>query len=238
MRAINTTIVAASTAAQSYVSSIEDAYNLFRVSVSAVVTGSGAAGTLQLQGSNDISTANNLPGLQAPTNFFNIGSSVSVSGSAATYAVPVASFSEICCRWVRCKYTSTATGVQTVKPVADVSGSLAGTYFLISDTSGNNYAIWFKVSGSGSAPSVSGYTNVEQDISTNASAATIGTALATTIGALNSSGSFTTSGTTTVQVTNQAAGPFQPMADGNTGFTFAVTTPSGNITMLFNGLGY
>lgn len=136
--------------------------------------------------------------------------------------------------WIRSTWTSTATGVQTIHPVADSAGSLAGTYFLISDeASAHKYAIWFKVSGTGAAPTVTGYTNVEQDISTNDTAATIGAALATTIAALNSTNSFTASGTTTVTVTNKTAGPFTPMSDGlltkATGFTFAVTTGNGSL---------
>lgn len=234
MRCVNTSILNTSTIANSYNSNLEDGYNLFRCSVQAVVTGSGAAGTLQLQGSNDPSN-NNFPTQQVTTNFYNIGSSVAVS-AAGVYDVPS---TDICSRWLRAVYASTATGVQTIMPIADVSGSLAGKYFLISDEgTANKYFIWFKVSGVGTAPTVPGYTGIEQDIANNASASTIGSALATTIAALNSSNSFTTSGTTTVTVTNKAAGPFVPMIDGNTGFTFASTTPTGTIQIQFNALGY
>lgn len=139
---------------------------------------------------------------------------------------------QISAPYIRTVYTPTGAAVQTIAPVPDVAKSLASTYFLLSDeATTNKYAIWFKVSGTGSAPSVSGYTNVEQDISTGDTAATIGAALATTIAALNSTNSFTASGTTTVTVTNKTGGPFTAMTDGTTatGFTFAVTAGSGSV---------
>lgn len=116
----------------------------------------------------------------------------------------------------------------TIAPVADVSGSLAGKYFTMSDGFSNNYVVWFSVSGVGSAPSLTGplngYTAVQQSISTGASAATIGAALVVTIGALNNSNSFTASGTTTVTVTNKLTNSLSPYpVDVNTGFTITVT---------------
>ena len=59
------------------------------------------------------------------------------------------------------------TGVQYITTVADVAGSLASTYFILSNglnEPSGPYAVWFKVSGVGTAPSVSGFTNVEVDI--------------------------------------------------------------------------
>lgn len=156
-----------------------------------------------------------------------LGSTLSATGAAGSGGIDI---DQISFAWLRPTWTSTATATQTIMPVADSSGSLASKYFLIQDTLGNKYAIWFKVSGTGTAPTVAGYTNVEQDISTNATAATIGAALATTIAGLNSSGSFTTAGTTTVTVTNQAAGPFVLASDVNTGFAFAGGTGSGLLT--------
>jgi hypothetical protein len=123
-----------------------------------------------------------------------------------------------------------SAGAATIAPVADVSGSLASTWFRLYDSYGNTFIIWFSVSGVGSAPiGVSG-TLVQQSISTGATAATIGAALVTTIAALPSgiSGvfSFTASGTTTVTVTSTKTVPLAgPPADGAiaTGFTFAQT---------------
>lgn len=119
---------------------------------------------------------------------------------------------------------SSTVGVQTIQPVADVAGSLAGTYFLLQSQSGNKYAMWFKVSGSGSAPVVPGYTASEVDIATGNSAAVVGGALAAAIAALNSGNDFTTSGTTTITVTNKTAGSFTLASDVSTGFTFALVT--------------
>ena len=123
-------------------------------------------------------------------------------------------------------YTTDASGtagVQTITTVADVAGSLAGTYFLLQAQDGNKYAMWFKVSGVGSAPVVAGYTASEVDINTGASAANVGTALKNAINLLNSGLDFSASGTSTVTVTNKQIGSFTQASDGTspTGFTFA-----------------
>lgn len=132
-----------------------------------------------------------------------------------------------------------ASGSATLAPVADVAGSLASKYFSLYDNYGNTFIIWFSVSGVGSAPiGVSG-TLVQQTISSGATAATIGAALVTTIGALPSgvSGvfSFTASGTTSVTVTATKALPLAgPPADGPTGlatgFAFALVNSTTNLT--------
>lgn len=110
-------------------------------------------------------------------------------------------------------------GVVTIAPVADVSGSLASTYFALYDSYGNTFVIWFSVSGLGSQPQLgpsapvgsTGLQYVQQTISTGATAATIGTALATTIANLPSgisgTNAFTATGTTTVTVTSTAFAP-------------------------------
>lgn len=131
-------------------------------------------------------------------------------------------------------------GAVTIAPVADVSGSLASTWFRLYDGYGNTFIIWFSVSGVGAAPTGVSGTLVQQSISTGDTAATIGTALATTIAALPSgvSGvfSFTTAGTTTVTVTSTQTNPYGPLpgapADGAipTGFTFAATKYNTNLT--------
>lgn len=134
-----------------------------------------------------------------------------------------------------------AAGAVTIAPVGDSSGSLASTYFSLYDGYGNKFIIWFFVTGvGGSAPiGVSG-TLVQQTIAQNASAGTIGTALASTIALLPSgvSGvfSFTTAGTTTVTCTSTQTNPYGPVAgapmDGAiaTGFTFASTVFNTNLT--------
>ena len=126
----------------------------------------------------------------------------------------------------------------TIAPVADVAGSLASTWFRLYDSYGNTFIIWFSVSGVGSAPvGVSG-TLVQQSISTNDTAATIGADLVITIenllaaqpGNLQAPAgvmSFTATGTTTVTVVSTQTNPVGPLPgapmDGAipTGFTFA-----------------
>lgn len=137
-------------------------------------------------------------------------------------------------------------GTATIAPVADVSGSLASTWFSLYDAYGNTFIIWFSVSGVGAAPKGVAGTLVQQSISTNDTAATIGAALVVTIQnllaatTLNPSApagifSFTASGTTTVTVVSTQTNPYQPLAgkpmDGliPTGFTFAVTKFKTNI---------
>jgi len=134
-------------------------------------------------------------------------------------------------------------GATTIAPVADVSGSLASTWFSLYDGYGNTFIIWFSVSGVGSAPNLGvaapagtvGLHYVQQSISTNDTAATIGADLVVTIENLASgtSGvdSFTATGTTTVTVTSTLNQPLPGgAADGviATGFTFALTKYKSN----------
>lgn len=131
-------------------------------------------------------------------------------------------------------YVITSVGVgpagqATIAPVADVSGSLAGKYFSLFDSYGNNFIIWFSVSGVGTRPLVGnaapvgqpGLHYVQQSISTNDTAATIGADLVLTINNLpsgtNGLFSFTASGTTTVTVVSTITQPLAgiPM-DGST----------------------
>jgi len=131
-----------------------------------------------------------------------------------------------------------SAGTATIAPVADVSGSLASTYFSLYDSYGQVFIIWFSVSGVGSAPvGVSGIL-VQQSIATNASAATIGAALVLTIENLPSAPgsatmSFTATGTTTVTVVSTAAAPLAgvPMdsATKPTGATMALTKSKTNL---------
>lgn len=121
------------------------------------------------------------------------------------------------------------SGVATIAPVADVSGSLTSTYFSLYDSYGNTFVIWFSVSGLGQRPNLGiaaadgsvGLHYVQQTISSGATAATIGAALVTTIANLPSGttgvNSFTASGTTTVTVTSTAALPLAGIPrDGST----------------------
>lgn len=138
------------------------------------------------------------------------------------------------------------SGQITIAPVADVSGSLASTYFTLFDSYGNTFVIWFSVSGVGSAPSLGtavadgtrGLHYVQQSILSGATASQIGAALVLTIQNLPSgvqgTYSFTASGTTTVTCISTAYAPVAgiPM-DGvtgkATGFTFAQTVSDTNL---------
>lgn len=157
------------------------------------------------------------------------GANVAINSSALTVGLP----------YVIVSVGHGEAGTATIAPVADVSGNLAGTWFKLFDNYGNTFVIWFSVSGVGSAPIGTGGILVQQSISTNDTAATIGTDLAITIAALPSgiSGvfSFTATGTTTVTVVSTQHNPYQPLpgapSDGTipTGFTFAVTKYISNL---------
>lgn len=155
------------------------------------------------------------------------GGTIAINGTALTVHQP----------YIIASVGHGTAGAATIAPVADVSGSLASTWLSLYDNYGNTFIIWFSVAGVGSAPiGVSG-TLVQQSISTNDTAATIGADLATTIAALPSgvSGvfSFTATGTTTVTVTSTKNFPLAGApADGviPTGFTFALTKYTTNLT--------
>lgn len=139
-------------------------------------------------------------------------------------------------------------GASTIAPVADVSGSLASTYFTLYDSYGNIFVIWFSVSGIGAAPKlglaapdgVAGLHYVQQSILSGATAAQIGAALVLTIENLPSGVqgllSFTASGSTTVTVVSTANAPLASIPqDGSTAIPaqgpsvpiyFTVTTAS------------
>lgn len=133
-------------------------------------------------------------------------------------------------------------GAATIAPVADSSGSLASTYFMLYDSYGNSFAIYFIVNGVGGPPNLGpglnpsqlasgarGLSYVPILLATNATAGTIGTALATAINALpsgiNGTFSFTATGTTTVTVTSTLNAPLAGIPqDGS------ATIPVGNGT--------
>lgn len=163
------------------------------------------------------------------------GSNVAINGSALTAHQP----------YVIVSPGAGPSGVATIAPVADVSGSLASTYFSLYDSYGNVFIVWFSVSGVGTAPQgVSGIL-VQQSISSGATAAQIGAALVLTIENLpiapgSATMSFTASGSTTVTVTSTAAAPLAgiPMDSVGkpTGFTFALTTFNTNL-QCWQGVG-
>lgn len=160
------------------------------------------------------------------------GSTIAINGSALTAGQP----------YVITSVGHGTAGAQTIAPVADVAGNLAGTWFSIYDAYGNTFIIWFSVDGVGRAPvGVSG-TLVQQSIATGDTATAIGTALVITLNGLlattpqnpNAPGVavFSAAGTTTVTVTNVVNQPFVGGAQDGlvpTGFTFAVTKDQTNL---------
>lgn len=163
-------------------------------------------------------------GYSSPTT----GSTLAINGTALTVGNP----------YIIATVGHATAGTVTIAPVADVSGSLASTWFSLYDGYGNTFIVWFSVSGVGSAPiGVSG-TLVQVQLVTNDTAATVGTKLAVIINGLlaqtllNPSApnvaSFTATGTTTVTIVSTQTNPIGPLPgvpmDGiiATGFTFAL----------------
>lgn len=108
--------------------------------------------------------------------------------------------------------------------VADTAGSLAGTYLKFYDPNAVCYAPWFKVSGTGSAPTVTGCTAVEVDITTGDTAATVGGALRTALNTAPYTTYFTITGATThLIVTSVLKGVATDGNIGTSGFTVSKT---------------
>jgi hypothetical protein len=217
---------------------------MVRASIQAVVTGANSAGTLQLQGSNDfILGGDNAAAVSqgtGPTNWFNVGSSVSVSGAGA-YDIPM---TELCYEWLQVLYTSTVTGVQTVAPIADTgvrqaqtvttiadsSGSLNNTYFLLSSINKvtkaqKNFYMWFDINSAGTDPAIAGRTGIHVTGATNASANTLASSMRTALNALTNDFAATGANAAVI-ITDVAFGPVTAAVDGAvpTGFTFGSAT--------------
>lgn len=131
------------------------------------------------------------------------------------------------------------TGFTFGTATAGVASNLNNKYFLL--TSGNNvhsYYVWMNVDGIGTDPAPAGLTGIEIDFAAGATAGTVGTAIASAVAAIGATLVFSTSGTTTVTITNLVTGPFAPAADSvpaPTGFTFAITAGSGTINAYIAG---
>lgn len=188
-----------------------------------LASGASANFALAIQGSNNAS------------DWVDVSTS-SISGTTSSKLLIVNSVPYL---YARVKIDNSAAGVQTVTTIADVAGSLNNKYFLLnSASSGVQYYVWFNVSSGGTDPMVANKTGVEVDISTNANANTVATAVAAAIDALAEFAS--TASSAIVTVTNSAAGNFVPASDSvpaPTGFAFAVTVGKGLITVLYNAFG-
>lgn len=150
------------------------------------------------------------------------GSTHVINGSALTIGSP----------YIIATVGATPAASFTVAAVADSSGSLAGKYFTASDVFKNNYVFYNVVSGVGLPPSLTGvltgYTAIPVAFATNAANTAVGAALATAMGAVNGTNSWTaTNSGHTVTVTNVGSVTltFSPApADVNTGFTISAVT--------------
>lgn len=79
--------------------------------------------------------------------------------------------------WVRISYTSEFIENGSITTVADVSGSLNDTYFLIDGADGDDWYVWFNVDSGGTDPMVPSRTGIEVDISTDDASQAVASAL-------------------------------------------------------------
>lgn len=238
MRANNNILLNAVSPASNQVSVAQWSDNIVRASFQLVATGT-AAGTIQIQGSND--QAVGAPANQfQPTNWSNVGSAVTVTGIGA-YLVPEI---EMSYEYLRLSYVSTATGAMTVSPIADTgvkqaqtvttvadsAGSLNSTYFLLSSINTTskaqkNFYVWFNINSAGVDPAIAGRTAIPITGATNVSANSLATSMRTALNALT--GDFVATGAgAAVIITDVAPGPVTAAVDGAapTGFTFGSAT--------------
>jgi len=141
------------------------------------------------------------------------------------------------------KDQSTATAeVTSVTTVADVAGSLGGTYFIL-NAPGTDYYVWIDVDVSNTDPGTtsseligSGRLGIQVAISANDTANTVATAVASAINAVGDFGA-PAPGANVVTVTNAVAGPVEDAADGFTDPTgFAISTTTQGNSAVANGI--
>lgn len=129
-------------------------------------------------------------------------------------------------------------GSVTITTNADMSGSLAGKYFLLFDQYGNTFVLWFYLIGfGGSAPTGVSGTLVQVSVNENATANTIASVLGNVIAFLPSGHEFQNSfsvevATNVVTVTSNVDDPPSPMKvplDAGTGFAYASTQLYSNL---------
>jgi len=178
------------------------------------------------------------------------GAVVAVSGPGP-YSIPKMDIPNV---WVRSVYQSTAIGAQSITCsadagvaqqtqvicVADVSGSLNSTYFLLSaiDSASKaqaNFYVWFNINGAGVDPMVANKTGIMVAAATNSSATVIGAAIVAALAAfpgdfsgVNASGTVTITGANPGLVTNASNGGASP------GFT--ISTPVPGVASSLNNL--
>lgn len=113
--------------------------------------------------------------------------------------------------------------VSEITCVADVAGSLAGTYFTLNSAfNKNEYYIWFKVTGVGSDPAIANKTGIQVDLTTNDSASTVATKIKTKLDTSYPTKFTTEINTNLLEITNFVHGPTNNATAGTSGFTIAI----------------
>lgn len=119
---------------------------------------------------------------------------------------------------------------QRITTVADVAGSLAGDAVLMyAPFNRKSYYFWFRVSGSGSDPAITGASGFPVDIATNATNAQVATALSTAINT-NISDEITAS-VSTNNVTIESVG----FGDADYAENYSLASPGFSYTVIQNG---
>lgn len=114
--------------------------------------------------------------------------------------------------------------VASITCAADVANSLDGKYFFVYTANNSvKYHVWFNTSGgSATDPNPGGSTPVEVALTTGDTSSAVATAVAAALEAL--AGFTATASNAVVTLTNAASGYATAPHDGNSNFTFAVTT--------------
>lgn len=228
MRYSNETLINAVTANATTNTAAIDARQVLCVSAQIVSTAAGT-GTLKLQVSND-----HFGNVGNPTNWSDVTSAtVSITAAGVFYIQKT----EICAEYARLVYTDTTALVQTITTVADTAGSLNSTYFLIS-TATVNYYCWMNVNSAGVDPMVAGRTGIEVALATAATANAVADGVAAALDSL----AFTAPNpaANVITCTNEVVGPATVASDGvaPTGFSFAVTAPTGTVTAVLESKSF
>lgn len=119
------------------------------------------------------------------------------------------------------KYGEDVSQIESITCSADVAGSLNNKYFLFFVGLIGHY-VWLNVNSAGTDPAIAGYTGHEVDLATGATANAVATAIEAVMDAISGITSAPT--LNVINWTHDTVGYVQPGRDGNTGFTFAVTT--------------
>lgn len=127
--------------------------------------------------------------------------------------------------------------ITTVETVADVSGSLDGTYFTISSPT-DNYYVWMDVDSAGNDPELIDAIAIPISVTTNDSANAIAGYIDTALTALNGGSTFSTSVISNeVTIENVVAGDANDANAETSGFTITTTQQGRNefLGVLTNG---